>query len=138
GTGAKFVAVRATYPDVGQICGNSSMIPKEFDSIGKEDIEALVANAVSEGRTVEYKEQLPGGTDDDKREFLADASSFANAGGGDLIFGVREKRDAAGKPTGIPEAAVGLAGINADAEKRRLEDMLRAGIDPRIPAVRFK
>ena len=68
------------------------MIPKEFDTIGKEDIEALVANAVSEGRTIEYKEKLPGGTDDDRREFLADASSFANAGGGDLIYGIREKR----------------------------------------------
>jgi len=93
---------------------------------------------VVEGRTIEYKEQLPGGADDDKREFLADASSFANAGGGDLIFGVRENRDAAGKPTGIPEATVGLAGSNADGEMRRLEDMLRAGIDPRIPAIRIK
>jgi hypothetical protein len=114
------------------------MIPKEFDSIGKEDIEALVANAVSEGRAIEYKEQLPGGADDDKREFLADASSFANAGGGDLIFGVRDKRDASGKPTGIPETAVGLTGTNADAEMRRLEAMLRAGVDPRIPAIRIK
>jgi hypothetical protein len=114
------------------------MIPKEFDSISKEDIEALVASAVSEGRTIDYNQQLPAGTDDDKREFLADASSFANAGGGDLIFGVREKRDASGKPTGIPEAADGLAGVNADAEKRRLEDVLRNGIDPRIPGVRLK
>src|SRR2546425_901377 len=95
------------------------MIPKEFDAIAKEDIEVLVANAVSEGRTIEYKEQLPGGTDEDKREFLADVSSFANAAGGDLIYGVREKRDAGGKPLGIPEAAEGLAGVNADAEKRR-------------------
>ena len=114
------------------------MIPKEFEAIGKEDIEVLVANAVFEGRTIEYKEQLPGGTDEDRREFLADASSFANAGGGDLIYGIREKRDANGKPTGLPEAAEGLAGANADAEKRRLEEMLRSGIDPRVPAIRQK
>lgn len=114
------------------------MIQKEFSAIAKEDIDALIANAVSEGRTIEYKEQLPGGSDDDKREFLADASSFANAGGGDLIYGVREKRDGNGKATGIPEAAEGLAAINSDAENRRLDDMLRNGIDPRIPGIRLK
>jgi hypothetical protein len=114
------------------------MIPKEFDVITKEDIEALVANCVSEGRTIEYKQQLPGGTDDDKREFLADASSFANAGGGDLIFGVREKRDESGKPMGIPEVAEGLAGINPGNEELRLEEMARSSIDPRIPGLRFK
>jgi len=114
------------------------MIPKEFDAISKEDIDALPANAVPESRTIEYKEQLPGGSDEDKKEFLADASSLANAGGGDLIFGISEKRDANGKPTGLPEAAEGLAGANPDAEKRRFEDMLRAGIDPRIPGIRIK
>src|SRR6266542_2202557 len=103
--------------------GGLRMIPKEFDAIDKEDIDVLVANAVSEGRTIEYKEQLPSGTDDDRREFLADASSFANAAGGDLIYGIREKRDANGKATGLPEAAEGLAGANANAEKRRLEEM---------------
>src|SRR5437016_1968889 len=108
------------------------MIAEEFEAISKEDVEALIANAVSESRTIEYKEQLPGGTDDERREFLADASSFANAGGGDLIFGIREKRVANGKPTGLPETAEGLAGANPDGEKRRFEDMLRAGIDPRI------
>lgn len=114
------------------------MIAREFDAITKDDIEALVTSAVSEGRTIEYKEQLPGGTDDDKREFLADASSFANAGGGDLLYGIREKRDVNSRPTGIPEIAEGLASINPDAEIRRLEDILRHGIDPRIPGVRIR
>lgn len=114
------------------------MISKDFEAIAKEDIEALVTNAVSERRTIEYKEKLPGGTDEEKKEFLADASSFANAGGGDLIYGIREKRNGNGKSMGIPDAAEGLAGRNADLEVRRLEDMLRAGLDPRIPAVRIK
>jgi hypothetical protein len=114
------------------------MIGKGFEAITKDDIDALVTNVVSEGRDIEYKEQLPGGTDDDAREFLADVSSFANAGGGDLIYGIREQRDKDGKPTGIPEAAEGLAGINADGQERRLENMLRDGIDPRIPGVRIK
>jgi hypothetical protein len=112
------------------------MISKEFDAITKTDIDALVSNAVAERRTIEYKQQLPTNGDEDKREFLADVSSFANAGGGDIIYGITEQRDDKGKPTGIPEKAEGLAGINADAEKRRLEDIIRAGIDPRVPGLR--
>jgi hypothetical protein len=114
------------------------MIPRDFDAITKADIEALVANAVAEGRAIEYKQQLPGGTDDDKKEFFADVSSFANAAGGDLIFGVADKRDANGKPTGIPEKADGLAGVNVDEQIRRLDDMLRSGIEPRIPGCRIR
>ncbi len=114
------------------------MIEKDFDGITKEDIDALITNGVSEGRSLEYKEQLPGESGDEKREFLADASSFANAGSGDLIYGIREHRDANGKATGTAEAAEGLRDINADAQERRLENLLRDGIDPRIPSVRVK
>src|SRR3954451_17276289 len=69
------------------------MIEKPVQGISKDDIDALVADEVREGRTLDYKEKLPGNADKDKKEFLADVSSFANAGGGDMIFGVVEKRD---------------------------------------------
>lgn len=114
------------------------MIAKDFDAITKQDIDALVTNSVAEGRTIEYKQQLPGGTDDEKREFLADVSSFANAGGGDLIYGIVEKRDIDNKPTGIPEKAEGLPGISADGEIRRLDEVIRSSIDPRIPGYRIR
>jgi hypothetical protein len=114
------------------------MIPKSFEAISKADIDALVANAVPEVKTIEYKEGLPGNTDTDKKEFLKDASSFANASGGDIIYGMQEKRDAAGKPTGIPEVANGLAGINIDQEIVRLDNMLRTGIAPRINGLQIK
>ena len=45
----------------------------------RDDIDALVADAVKEGRTIEYKQAMPGGADADRKEFLADVSSFANA-----------------------------------------------------------
>lgn len=114
------------------------MIGKPFETIKKDDIEALVANAVGEGRNLEYKQLLPGRTDEEVREFLADVSSFANAVGGDLIYGIREQRDRDQKPTGVPDAAEGLVGINTDAEKGRLENIIRDGIDPRIPSVHIK
>jgi len=114
------------------------MIPRDFDAITKADIEALVANAVAEGRALEYKQQLPGNGDEDKKEFLADVSSFANAGGGDLVFGVVEKRDGDNKPTNLPEKAEGLAGINAGAEINRLVAIIQSGIEPRIPGCRIR
>ena len=112
------------------------MIAKAFEAISKEDIEGLVVNQVWEKRTLDYKLRLPGGSPEETREFLADVSSFANASGGDLIYGIREKRDAKGQPTGVPEAAVGLPGINADKEELRLVNMIRDGLDPRVPGIR--
>lgn len=114
------------------------MIQKPFDRIDKTDIDALVADEVREGRTLDYKEKMPGNADKDKKEFLADVSSFANASGGDMLFGVVEKRDGEGKATGQPDSASGLAGINVDAEIRRLDNMVRDGIKPRIAGVHIR
>jgi hypothetical protein len=111
---------------------------KPIEQITSEDLQLLVANGVSESRTLEYKEALPAGTDQDKREFLADVSSLANAIGGDLVFGAREARDENGRPTGTPDAIVGLDAPNSDHAIQRLENVLRDGIAPRIPGVRFR
>jgi hypothetical protein len=112
------------------------MINKPFEQITKQDLEDLVSNAVSESRTLEYKEGLPSGLDAEKKEFLADISSFANASGGDVVYGVREQRDQDGRATGIPESVLGLGGINGDAEIRRLENIIRDGIERRINGIR--
>jgi hypothetical protein len=88
----------------------------------------LVDNQVSEIKNIEYKQSLPGGTDSDKKEFLADVSSFANAAGGDLIFGIREE-------LGVPKELCGLSDIDPDAEILRLESIIRDGVAPRIPDV---
>jgi hypothetical protein len=114
------------------------VIHKQFEQISREDIESLVRNEVKEGRTIEYKQALPTNADKEKKEFLADVSSFANAAGGDLLFGVVEQRDSENKTTGIPESVPGLAGINTDQETRRLDSMLQAGIGPRIAGIRIR
>jgi hypothetical protein len=114
------------------------MISKPFDRIEKSDIDSLVANVVKERRTLEFKQSLPGGKDSEKKEFLADVSSFANAFGGDLIFGIVEERDGSGATTGAPDSAPGLSGLNADAEIRRMESMIRDGIRPRISGIHIQ
>lgn len=111
---------------------------KQLDQITLDDMERLVTNGVAESRTLEYKETLPGGTDNDKREFLADVSAFANAIGGDILYGARESRDESGKATGIPDAITGVEVTNLDQAIQRLENILRDGLGPRTQGVRFQ
>ena len=110
---------------------------KPIEQIVAGDLEQLTSNGVAESRSLEYKEALPTNSDQDKREFLADVSSIANSAGGDLIYGVKEKRDEDGKPTGTPEEIVGVDVANLDQVILRLENVLRDGIAPRVPGIRF-
>ena len=114
------------------------ILSKPLGQISKEDLESVVAAQVPEGQQIEYKQALPGNADGEKKEFLADVSSFANSAGGHLVYGVLEKRDASGKTTGLPEGINGLAGVNAGAEILRLENVIRDGIEPRLPAARLR
>src|SRR6478735_7031660 len=114
------------------------MLDRPLEALSFADLERLVTNGVSESRSLEYKEALPGNSDGDRKEFLADVSAFANTTGGDLVYGVVERRDAAGKATGIPEAVTGVTASNADHETRRLEQMLRDGVAPRMAGVRLQ
>jgi len=109
------------------------MIGKDIDKITEEDLQALVDNSVLEGKTVEYKQSLPISSDPGKREFLADVSSFANASGGDLIYGIIEDRT-----TGVPKTLEGLTIKNVDQEIGRLDGMIREGIEPRISGITIK
>lgn len=104
---------------------SKNMVPKKLEEIKESDLDALLANSVSEGKTIDYKAELPGNSGSDRKEFLADVSSFANTVGGDLIFGIAEKR-------GVPTAIPGLNVSDFDLEIRRLESMIADGIDPRI------
>ena len=108
------------------------MIQKQIDAVSKSDIDELIANSVNESKTLEYKQELPGNSDKDKREFLADVSSFANASGGDILYGVVAQIDEDGKKTGAPEAVSPITGATADEAKLRLEEIIRNGIAPRL------
>lgn len=114
------------------------MIEKPIDQIKKEDIESLVAAKVGERRTLDYKQKLPEKTADALREFLYDVASFANASGGDIVFGITDERDADGKSTGLPGAAEGVAATNLSDTISRLENAVRDGIDPRVQGLRFQ
>lgn len=101
-----------------------------LELVAEIDLQALVKDGIREGRRLEFKRCLPGDKDEDKREFLADASSLANAGGGDLVFGVDEYQ-------GLAVKISPLAG-DADAAILRLESILRTGVEPRLLGVRMQ
>lgn len=113
------------------------MIAESVDQITAATIRRLVDNRVPEGRTLEYKSLLPGGTDEDKREFLYDASSFANANGGDIVFGISDERKE-GQSTGVPEAIMGINSTDASGEIPRLASLLRDCISPRVRGIEFR
>jgi hypothetical protein len=104
----------------------SSNNPLPFST--EDDLLDLISNKVSEGKTIEYKLMLPGNSDDDKREFLADVSSFANTAGGHLIFGMDENQ-------GVASNLIGISELDSDKEKLRLENIIRDGIGPRIAGI---
>jgi hypothetical protein len=107
-------------------------LPENFKSITLESIQQLVDDEVIEDKYLEYKRQLPGGSDKDKHEFLADVSAFANTFGGDIIFGIEEDDRHA------PSKIVGIAEADHDEVNQRLENMLRSGLEPCLPDIQFR
>jgi Putative DNA-binding domain len=101
------------------------MIPKSLNEVAEKELQALIAGGVREGRTIDYKLTLPGNTDAEKKEFLADASSFANTSGGDIVFGIDEDK-------GLPIQVTGVQSGDLDVEIRRLDSILASGLEPRI------
>jgi hypothetical protein len=105
-----------------------SIFTKRVDDINEQDLQELVEQRFAEWKTVEYKEKLSVGSEVERKKFLSQVSSFANAAGGHLIYGVRAA-------DGVPEEVTGMELANPDGELLRLEDMVRTGIRPRIPGV---
>lgn len=92
--------------------------------ITEDHCQRLIAAQAAESLHVEYKRETYGGTDAQRREFLADVSSFANSAGGDLVIGMVAAK-------GIPTQVHPFMG-DGEAERLRLEQMARDGLDPRI------
>ncbi len=105
-----------------------SFLPIKLDQLQESELQALVSNKVPEGKTIEYKQELPGNSDGDKKEFLADVSSFANTATGHLIYGMSDK-------DGMPQKLDGVPAGNTNQQILRIEEMIRTGIEPRIHGI---
>lgn len=107
------------------------MITKRIDQLTYADIEHLVEMKIPESRELDYKRDLPGRTDNEVKEFMADVSSFANASGGHLVYGIATAKDN-GKNTAIPDSISGVGNVNVEEVQNRLDDLIRSCIQPRI------
>ena len=106
-------------------------LPRNINDITTADVEALVNNAVPEDSHLDYKRDLPGRDDAARGALVGDASAFANATGGDLIYGVDE--DGEGRAARIAPITA-----NPDDEARRVLDVLLNGVEPRMPGVQVR
>lgn len=109
------------------------MLYKKLNEITLEDLNELVTNEVGESKTLEYKSELNMDTDSDRKEFLADISSFANSDGGDIIWGIKEDSS-----TNLPIELSGIEIENEDRFLRKIESVVRDSISPRIPDINFR
>lgn len=99
---------------------------KRVTDLAESDLIDLISNGIEEGREIDYKQTLKIDTDGEKKEFLADVSSFGNARGGHLLFGVAETD---GRPTAVTPLTI----PNPDSARLRIESLARDGISPRLP-----
>lgn len=104
---------------------------KQLADLEECDLQSLIDDKVAEGKNIEYKRDLPQNSDQAKKEFLADVSSFSNSAGGYIFFGMSED-------SGLPLGIEGLGQIDPDAEILRFENLLRDSMTPRLPGVNIR
>ena len=105
---------------------------KPLDTITEEDLQSLIDNGEIETKNMDYKKILPDfNVPAQKKDFLSDVASFANASGGDLIYGIEEKK---GIPIN-PLNGLAIPATEVDGLKLKLESIIRSrsNIDPRVP-----
>lgn len=101
------------------------MLPDRIEDIEAQHIQDLIVNSVVESRSIEFKSQLPGSSDGERKDFLGDVSAFANASGGYIFYGIVEAN-------GYAQSIKGVSCSDLDQEIRRIDEMLTSGVSPRI------
>ena len=96
---------------------------KRLSDLQVEDLQRLINDHVQERDTVEYKRDMYGNSDADKREMLKDITSMANHRGGYLLIGIDENDE------GIATNVVGIAAGN---NVERITSCCLDNVDKRI------
>ena len=109
--------------------GGPYMLQLDLSRIDSAVLQRLCEDGCPESGTLDFKRDLPGVSDKDKQELLKDVCGMANAEGGDLVYGVDET-------SGVANSLAPIAGELADAARRRILQVLDAGLDPRVQGLR--
>lgn len=102
---------------------------KRLADLQVEDLQRLVNDQVQERDTVEYKRDMYGNSDADKREMLKDITSMANHRGGYLLIGIDENDE------GIPTNVVGIEPGN---HVERVTSCCLDNVDKRVLGLEIK
>jgi hypothetical protein len=106
------------------------MLVSRLDRVDSSFLAQVCADRMPEG-SVDFKRELPAKDDRGKAEFQKDVCAFANAEGGDLVYGVVDEDGRAKEMSPIYSEA-------SDAACRRLGQLADSGIEPRISGLRFR
>ncbi|MBL8871721.1 MAG: ATP-binding protein [Planctomycetaceae bacterium] len=109
-----------------------------IERLTEADIQQLVDSHTLESQYLDFKETLPNLLiDKSKSTMCGDIAAFANASGGDLIYGISEEQS----DTQDIMCALGIPGVDVeDADKliRQITEIVQRGIEPRGLAVRVR
>ena len=101
------------------------MIPGPIEKIDAAALNALIDAKVPEGKTIEYKSEIPA------NGLEKTAIAFANTAGGDMVLGVDEDG-------GFPIRLPGINVDNLDETIRTLDHKYRAKAEPALPRIDFQ
>lgn len=107
------------------------MIVGRVQDITEAQFQALITNRTGESPTLDFKQELPSRGEAGRHEFCADISAFANATGGDLVYGISE--DDEGRASGVLPLV-----LNPDQEPLRFLDLALNGVEPRISGLEVR
>lgn len=100
----------------------------DIKNLTEDKLTELLTNQVPESKLLDYKEKLPGVSKEEKIDFLGDVSSFANADGGNIIYGIKEER-------GVPVEINGVECSDPDKEIQKWENLIRDCTEPRLQGI---
>ena len=103
----------------------------QLDDVDVVFLQNICDDKKKETDKLEFKRELPGGSDSQKKEFAKDICAMANARGGYLIYGIEEKNGAAWSIKPIFDGP-------SDEAERRLNQILYKKLEPTLTGIQFK
>ncbi|MEO6871533.1 MAG: ATP-binding protein [Chthoniobacterales bacterium] len=100
------------------------------ENISPQLLQGLIETKAPEGQTIEFKSAINVGDSTNKRKFAGSVAAFANASGGDIVFGAVEQG-------GYVTSYIGLNDFDADRIELQLRQVLVSNLDPMVPGLRF-
>jgi hypothetical protein len=93
-------------------------------------LRSLIESRIAEGQAIEFKRIINVSDTNAKKNLCAEIASFANASGGDVVFGIDEKE-------GIASELVALPDFDADRTQLQLRQIFDSNIEPPVPGLQF-